>query len=85
MHGVLLQFPFREDSKLQVRHDCCPECATLEARIDAAINEIHAVVKGSFPSVDQKLARLFEQQDLRDRAIAAFYIHKRIAHPRKVA
>jgi hypothetical protein len=57
----------------------------LESRIDAAINEIRAVIQTSFPSIGEKLTRLFEKQDLRDKAIAAFYAHKRSAHPRKVA
>jgi hypothetical protein len=85
MRGVLLQFPSRQNSTLQVPHESCSECAKLESRVDAAISEIRAVVQNSFPSPGQKLARLFEKQDLRDKAIAAFYAHKRSAHPRKVA
>lgn len=85
MRGVLLPFPSRENSTLQVPHESCPECGRLESRVDAAISEIRAVVQSPFPSVGQKLARLFEKQDLRDRAMAAFYAHKKSAHPRKVA
>ena len=83
--GVLLQFPSRENSTPQVPRERCPECARLESRIDAAISEIRAVVQGRFPSVGGKLARLFEKQDLRNKAIDAFYSHKRSAHPRKTA
>lgn len=83
--GVLLQFPCRESSTPQVPRERCPECARLESRIDAAITEIPAVVQGVFPSVGEKLARLFEKQDLRDKAIEASYTHKRNAHPRKAA
>jgi hypothetical protein len=57
----------------------------LESRIDAAISEIHSVVQSTFPSIGEKLASLFEKQDLRDRAVAAFYAHKRNAHLRKTA
>jgi hypothetical protein len=84
-HGVLLSFPSREDTTPRKSNEGCPECERLESRIDAAIREIRAVVEGPFPSVRQKLACLFEKQDLRDRAIADFYSHKKSAHPRKVA
>jgi hypothetical protein len=83
--GVLLHFPSRERSTQQVPDDRCPECKILESRIDDAIGEIRAVVQGPFASVRQKLTCLFEKQDLRDRAIADFYAHKKNAHPRKVA
>jgi hypothetical protein len=83
--GVLLSFPSVENTTPRKSNGGCLECRMLESRIDAAINEIRAVVQSPFPSVGEKLARLFEKQDLRDGAIAAFYAHKRSAHPRKVA
>jgi hypothetical protein len=83
--GVLLSFPSRENITARKSNEGCLECRMLESRIDAAISEIHSVVQSTFPSIGEKLASLFEKQDLRDRAVAAFYAHKRNAHLRKTA
>jgi len=54
----------------------CPECKRLEHAVQASIEEIQAVVKGSFETVSEKLNRLFEQQDIRDKATQALYAHR---------
>jgi len=62
----------------------CPECKKLEHAVQASIEEIHAVVKGSFETVSEKLNRLFEKQDIRDKATQALYAHRK-THRRRVA
>ena len=54
----------------------CPECKRLELAVQVSIMEIQAVVKGSFETVDEKLNRLFEKQDIRDKVIRSLYAHK---------
>jgi hypothetical protein len=83
--AACLLFPSEENTTARKFNEDCPECAILVSLIDNEIAEIRAVVQGSFATLDEKLIRLFEKQDLRDRAIAAFYAHKRSAHARKVA
>ena len=55
----------------------CPECRRLELECQAFIDEIYAVVNGSFGPVSEKLNRLFEKQDMRDEATEALYAHKK--------
>ncbi len=55
----------------------CPECKRLELAVQVSIEEIHAVVKGSFETVGEKLNRLFEKQDIRDKATQSLYAHKK--------
>ena len=61
----------------------CPECKRLQLAYDASIQEIYAVVNGSFKTVPEKMNRLFETQDIRDKAVRALHRHKR-SHSRKV-
>jgi len=80
--GVLVSFPCNED-KEDVRPPLpnnCSECARLELAYQTAINDIYAAIR-SAGTVGQRLARMFEKQDERDRAISAFYSHKKTAHP----
>ena len=55
----------------------CPECKKLELAVQTSIDEIHAVVKGTFNTVGEKLHRLFENQDIRDKATQSLYAHKK--------
>jgi hypothetical protein len=57
----------------------------LEAAYQAAIDQINAVVRGPFATVREKLTRLFEIQDERDRVLAQLYSHKNKVHPQKTA
>ncbi len=50
----------------------------------ASVDGIYAVVNGGFETVDEKLNRLFEKQDVRDKAIHSLYEHKK-THCRRVA
>jgi len=61
----------------------CPECQRLQLAYAASIQEIYAVVNGSFKTVREKMNRLFETQDIRDKAVQALHRHKR-NHSRKV-
>jgi len=54
----------------------CPECKRLELAYEASIEEIYAVLNGSFETVGEKLNRLSEKQSSRDKALLAFYEHK---------
>jgi DNA-binding response OmpR family regulator len=60
----------------------CPECQRLELAYETSIQEIHAVVNGSFKTVREKLNRLFQKQDIRDQAIRSLHTHKK-THYRK--
>lgn len=83
--GILLLFPPRESPTPRPKNESCPECERLEAAYQAAINEIRAVVRGRFASVREKLARLVESQNKRDRALAQLYSHTRELHRRNTA
>ena len=61
----------------------CQECKRLELEYQSALEEIRAVTNGSFKTVPEKLKRLFEKQDKRDKALHALCAHKN-THPRKV-
>jgi len=60
----------------------CPECQRPELAYEASIQEIHAVVNGSFRTVREKLNRLFQKQDIRDQTIRSMHTHKK-THYRK--
>ena len=81
--GVLLLFPSGENTTPPRKKESCAECERLESAYQAIINEINAAVRGPFASVGEKLTRLFQMQDERDRILAQFYSHKRELHPRK--
>jgi hypothetical protein len=83
--GILLLFPFRESATPRSTNESCPECKRLETAYQGAIDQIKAIVRGPFASVQEKLTRLFEMQDERDRNLAQLYSHKKKVHPRKTA
>jgi hypothetical protein len=83
--GVLLSFPSSRSEIPPKTTKRCPECERLEFAYETVIKEINSVVRGRFPSVEQKLMRLFDQQDVRDRALVVFYSHKKNLHSRKAA
>lgn len=62
----------------------CPECNRLELAVQMSIEQIHAVVKRNFETAGEKLNRLFEKQDIRDKATQSLYAHKK-THCRRVA
>ena len=74
--GILLSFPTRESVLPRPKSDSCPECERLDAAYEAVIAEIHAIVRGPFPTVGEKMTRLFQKQDERDRILALLYSHK---------
>src|SRR5713101_3837314 len=53
----------------------------LENEYQCAIHEIFSVVRTRFPTLCQRLWELHERQDIRDKAVKAFYEHKK-AHAR---
>jgi hypothetical protein len=83
--GVLLSFPSRESATPRLTDESCPECERFEAAYQAAIDHIDAIVRGPFATVGEKLTRLFEAQNERNRILAQLYSHKSKVHPRKTA
>jgi hypothetical protein len=59
----------------------CRDCERLEREYQLTIAGIYSVVGGRFATVGEKLYELFRCQDVRDKAVNAFYEHKR-AHAR---
>lgn len=55
----------------------CPDCARLERAYRLTVLEIYSVVDGRFNTVREKLRELFRWQDVRDKAVEAFYEHKK--------
>ena len=55
----------------------CPDCERLEREYQRTIVEIYSVVGGRFKTVGEKLRELFRWQDVRDKAVKAFYEHKK--------
>jgi len=62
----------------------CPECEKSTYEYQHTIAEIYSVVSGRFETVGEKLRELFRRQDVRDKAVKAFYEHKK-AHARSVS
>jgi hypothetical protein len=83
--GVLLVFPSGENVTPRPTNESCPECERFEAAYQAAIDQINVIVRGPFMTVREKLTRLFDMQDERDRILAQLYSHKNKVHPRKTA
>jgi len=83
--GILLSFPTRENATPRPKNESCPECGCLETAYEVVIAEIKAIVRGPFPTVREKLTRLYHKQDERDRILAQLYSHKRENHLRKRA
>lgn len=59
----------------------CPDCKRLEREYQLTIVELYSVVARRFKTVGEKLRELFRWQDMRDKAVKAFYEHKK-AHAR---
>jgi hypothetical protein len=59
----------------------CRDCERLEREYQLTIAEIYSVVDGRSGTVGEKLRELFRRQDVRDKAVKAFYEHKK-AHAR---
>jgi len=57
----------------------------LDKAYQAVIDQIHAVVRGSFATLGEKLANLFQKQDERDRILSQLSLHKRETHSRRKA
>jgi len=55
----------------------CPDCEILEREYQLTIAEINSVVGRRFKTVGEKLYELFRWQDTRDKAVKAFYQHKK--------
>src|SRR5437879_2654330 len=55
----------------------CPDCQRLEREYQLTIAEIYSVVGGRFKTLREKLRELFRWQDVRDKAVEAFYEHKK--------
>jgi hypothetical protein len=81
--GVLLSFPRVRTHDSQSSPEC-DECKRLEREYRLAIDAIYAVVNGRFENVREKLKRLFEGQESRDKALTEFYAHKK-SHTRRAA
>jgi hypothetical protein len=62
----------------------CPDCQRLEREYQITIVEINSVVGGKFKAVRDKLRELFRWQDARDKAVTAFYDHKK-THARRAS
>jgi len=62
----------------------CPDCERLEREYQRTIVEIYSVVGGRFKTVGEKLRELFRWQDVRDKAVKAFYEHKK-THVRRAS
>jgi len=83
--GTLLSFPMRESVLPRPKSGSCPECERLDAAYEAVIAEINAIVRGPFPTVGEKMTRLFQKQDERNRILAQLYSHKHKVHSRNTA
>jgi len=58
--------------------DTCPECQKRLREYERAIGEIYALVDTRLPTRWEKITRLRQWQDERDRAIENYYLHKRL-------
>ena len=58
----------------------CSECVQLERSYQDTVREIFRVVNTPSSSIGDKLRKLHECQDARDRAVARLYEHKKL-HP----
>jgi NMD protein affecting ribosome stability and mRNA decay len=66
------------------RSNQCPDCERLERGFHNAAKQIRAVVTNRYESTSARVRALRKWQDCRDRALEAFYKHKKI-HPRRTA
>jgi hypothetical protein len=66
--GVLLLFPAMKTTASHTSPRC-DECHRLEGEYQLAVEEIYSVVHGTFRNLAEKLTRLYEWQDVRDRAV----------------
>jgi len=80
--GILLSFPMGESVLPRPKSDSCSECKRLDVAYEAVITEINAIVRGPFPTVGEKMTRLFQKQDERDKILAQLYWHKHKVHSR---
>jgi len=55
----------------------CHDCQRLEREYQLTIVEIYSVVGRRFQTVGEKLRELSRWQDTRDKAVNAFYQHKK--------
>src|SRR5947207_15661770 len=69
--GKLLLFPARKITTPEPSQGC-PECERLTRAYETAINEIKSAIRGE-GNLGQKLARMHQKQDERDRAISVLY------------
>ena len=60
------------------------DCERLEREYQLAVAEIYSVVGGRCETVGEKLRELFRCQDVRHKAVKAFYEHKKV-HARAVS
>jgi len=59
------------------RFAMCRDCERLEREYQLTIAEIYSVVGRRFETAGEKLRELFRCQDVRDKAVKAFYEHKK--------
>jgi|SRR6266487_1336898 hypothetical protein len=57
--------------------DKCRQCQKLEHQYQVSVDEIFAVLDRRFLTMEEKLCRLHELQDMRDKAAQAWSEHKR--------
>ena len=71
------RFPLRIKMLSVMKHSLmCRDCERLEREYQLAIAKIYSVVGGRFETLGEKLRELFRCQDVRDKAVKAFYEHK---------